>query len=76
MLRQRHDTLERLLASQRRDLARGDRELRARRDAAYERGVETKAYIARVMRGVTQAMEAMTADDKPVEDVGRELGEM
>ncbi len=46
------------------------------REAGYERGVETKAYIARVMRGVQQAMEAMSAGDKPVEDVSRDLGEM
>lgn len=76
VLRQRHDTLERLLATNG-SISRAEIESYAPdATAAYERGVETKAYIARVMRGVTQAMEAMTADDKPVEDVGRELGEM
>lgn len=76
VLRQRQDTVERLLDA-------GQPVTRAAIDgyvpdraAGYERGVETRAYIARVMRGVQQAMEAMAADEKPVEDVSRELRDM
>lgn len=76
VLRQRLDTAERLLDA-RGLLPRAEIEAyRPDAQAAYERGVETKAYIARVMRGATQAVESLAADDKPVEDVSRELGEM
>ncbi|MFC3581165.1 hypothetical protein [Sphingomonas hylomeconis] len=71
--RQRGDTLERLLEAKG-IVAREDIEsFVPDRAAAEERGVATKAYIARVMRGVQQAMEAMAADDKPVEQVSEEL---
>lgn len=76
VLRQRLDTVERLLE------AKGgvtQAEIEAfvpDRDAAYQRGVLTKSYIARVMRGVQQAMEAMAVDEQPVEQVSRELGEL
>ncbi|MBS0477883.1 MAG: hypothetical protein JSR79_01105 [Proteobacteria bacterium] len=75
-LRQRLDTVERLLDAKgvlgRDEIERYEPD----REAGYERGVETKAYIARVMRGVQQAMEAMDAPDKPVDDVIRELRDM
>jgi hypothetical protein len=76
VLRQRLDTVERLLE------AKGginQSEIEAyvpNRDAAYERGVITKSYIARVMRGVQQAMEAVAVDEKPVEQVSQELREL
>ena len=74
--RQRLDTVERLLEKAG-GLDRAAIEAYVPdREAGYERGVETKAYIARIMRGTQQAMEAMLADDKPVEDVSRALGEM
>lgn len=76
VLRQRQDTVERLLEA-------GQPVTRAAIDgyipdsaAGYERGVETKAYVARVMRGVSQAMEAMAVEEKPVEDVSRELRDL
>lgn len=76
VLRQRLDTAERLLEA-RGVLARAEIEGYAPdAQAGYERGVETKAFIARVMRGVSQAVEAMAADDRPVEEVSRALGEM
>lgn len=76
VLKQRHDTVERLLESQG-SISRADIEgFVADPQAAYERGVETKAYIARVMRGVSQAMEAMATDEKPVEDVSKELRDL
>lgn len=76
VLRQRQDTIERLLEAKG-TISRDDIE-RYEPDAAaaYERGVATRAYIARVMRGVSQAMEAMAADDRPVEQVSKELREL
>jgi hypothetical protein len=74
--RQRGDTLERLLEAKgivTRDEIEG---YVPDRDAAEERGVATKAYIARVMRGVQQAMEAMAVEEKPVEQVSQELKEL
>ncbi len=76
VMRQRHDTVERLLAAKGVVLKDEIERYAPDAQAGYERGVETKAYIARVMRGVTQAMAAMAADDKPIEEVSRELGEM
>ena len=73
VLRQRLDTVERLLEAKG-SLSRIEiEEYMPDADAAYERSVETRAYIARVMRGVTQAMEAMQVDEKPIEEVSREL---
>ena len=76
VLRQRLDTVERL-AEAKGGVTQAEIEAFVPdRDAAYERGVLTKAYIARVMRGVSQAMEAMAVEEKPVEDVSRELREL
>lgn len=76
VLRQRQDTVERLLEA-RGSITRADIEaFEPDADAAYQRGLATRAYIARVMRGVTQAMEAMAAEEKPVEEVSRELREL
>lgn len=76
VLRQRQDTVERLLETGEPVTRDAIDAYVPTRDAAYERGVETKAYIARVMRGVQQAMEAIVADDRPVEEVSRELRDM
>lgn len=76
VLRQRQDTVERLLEAGRPVTRAAIDGYTPDRAAGYERAVETKAYIARVMRGVQQAMEAMAADDRPIEDVSRELREM
>lgn len=76
VLRQRLDTVERLLDAGEPVTREAIERFTPDADAAYERGVATKTYISRVMRGVTQAMEAMEADDKPVEEVSRELREM
>lgn len=76
VLKQRQDTVERLLEAKG-TISRADIEgFVPDKDAAYERGVETKAYIARIMRGVQQAMEAMAVNEKPVEDVSKELREL
>lgn len=76
VLRQRLDTAERLLQAKGVLTKAAIEAYEPDRQAGYERGVETKAYIARVMRGVQQAMEAMAADDKPVDAVIAELRDM
>lgn len=76
VLRQRLDTAERLLEASGALSRAAIEAYEPDRQAGYERGVETKAYISRVMRGVQQAMEAMAADDKPVDEVIAELREM
>lgn len=73
VMRERIDTIERLLDSKG-TISREDIEAyEPDRDAGYERGVMIREYIARIMRGPQQAMEAMRANDKPVEDLSREL---
>lgn len=76
VLRQRLDTVERLAEANGGVTQAEIEAFVPDKDAAYERGVLTKAYIARVMRGVQQAMEAMAVDEKPVEQVSRELKEL
>lgn len=76
VLRQRLDTVERLLEGKGQVTKTEIEGYEPDAQAAQERGVETKAYIARVMRGVAQAVEAMQADDKPVEEVIAELKEI
>ncbi|ESZ87842.1 MAG: hypothetical protein Q27BB25_07125 [Blastomonas sp. CACIA14H2] len=76
VLRERLDTVERLLDAKG-TISRADIEsYRPDREAGYERGVMVRDYIARVMRGPQQMMEAMQADDKPVEDLSRELKDL
>ena len=76
VLRLRVDTLERQL-EERGHLDRAAIETYAPdREAGRERGLLIREYIARIMRGPQQAMEAMTRDDKPVEDVSRELRDL
>lgn len=76
VLKERLDTVERLLET-RGTITRADIESFAPdRDAAYERGVMVKEYIARIMRGVQQDMEALAGDEPPVEQVSRELRDL
>lgn len=71
--RDRLDTVERLLA--RKGLIAADEidSFAPDTNEAEERGLATKAYVARIMRGVQQAAEALEAFDAPMEDVCREL---
>lgn len=72
-LKERLDTVERLL-DDKGTIDRADIERYAPGpDAAYERAVATKAYVARIMRGVQQDMEAMQADERPVADISTDL---
>jgi hypothetical protein len=65
-LRERLDTVERLLESGG-SLRRENIETYAPdRTAGEERGVATKAFVARVMRGFQQDVEAMQNPDPPI----------
>ena len=76
VLRLRLDTVERLLAAKG-TVTRADIEAYAPDAAAgHDRGVLTKAYIARVMRGVQQDMEAMATPEPSVEDVSAMLRDL
>jgi hypothetical protein len=73
-LRERVDTLERLLDAGG-SLDRGAIETYAPdRVAGEERGAITAELIARVMRAVQQDLEAMQADDPPIQHWVDELG--
>jgi hypothetical protein len=76
VLRERMDTIERLLDAKG-TISRADIDAyEPDRDAAHERALITKAYVARVMRGVQQDLEALEAIEPPIEDVSRELKEI
>lgn len=73
VLKERLDTVERLLDTKG-TISRGDIEAYIPDgDAAYERGVMTKEYVARIMRGVQQDMEALANLEPSVEDVSSSL---
>lgn len=75
-LRERLDTVERLLDANG-TVSRADIEAyQPDSDAGYERGLATKAYIARIMRGVTQEAEAMATPEPTVEKVSQELRDL
>lgn len=68
VLRERMDTVERLLEAKG-SINRADIEAyHPDKVAAEERGIATRAYIARVMRGFQQEVEAMQDPDPPVVD--------
>ena len=68
-LRERQDTIERLLEANG-VLRREDIEsFVPDREAGEERGLATRAYIARIMRGFQQEVEALDAEDPPIMDV-------
>ncbi len=68
VLRERMDTIERLL-EQKGSISRAEIEAYVPdRAAGDERGIATRAYIARVMRGFQQEVEAMENPDPPIMD--------
>ena len=73
VVRERLDTVERLL-DEKGSISRDDIEAYAPdRDAAFERGLKTREYIARVMRGVQQSMEAMQESEPDLEQVSKDI---
>jgi hypothetical protein len=77
VLRERLNTVERLLESQG-TITRADIEAyEPDRRAGEERGLQTREYIARIMRGVQQDMESLDEIDAPtVEELSKTLREM
>jgi len=72
-LRERQDTVERLLEANG-VVTRGDIErYEPDRAAGEERGLATRAYVSRIMRGFQQQVEAMEASDPPIMDVVEKL---
>lgn len=72
-LRERQDTLERLLEA-RGAMTREEIEAyEPDRQAGEERGLATRAYVARIMRGFQQEVEAMEASDPPIMDIVDQL---
>ncbi|MEE4349073.1 MAG: hypothetical protein V2J26_02485 [Pacificimonas sp.] len=68
VLRERQDTVERLL-EEKGALSRAEIDAYVPdRAAGEERGLATRAYTARIMRGFQQEMEAMAAGDPPITD--------
>lgn len=74
VLRERLDTVERLLDAKG-TISRADIDAyQATGDAAYERALMTKEYVARIMRGMQQEMEAMqAAPERPMSELSIEL---
>ena len=77
VVRERLDTVERLLEAKG-TISRADIEFYVPdRTAGKERGLLAKDYIARIMRGVQQDMEALAELGEPsVEELSRTLQEM
>ena len=76
VMRERLDTVERLLEANG-ALTRADIESYAPdRAAGYERGVLVQQYIARIMRGLQQEVEATGSDEPPMEEISRQLRDM
>jgi hypothetical protein len=69
VLRERLDTVERLLDA-RGTISRADIEAyEPDRDAARERGLMTREYVHRVLRGLQQEMEGMAAAEPPIPEI-------
>lgn len=77
VLRERLDTVERLLETKG-SISRADIEsYEPDRTAGHERGLQTREYVARVMRGVQQDMEALDELAEPsVEELSKAIREM
>jgi len=76
VIRERLDTVERLLDAKG-SISRADIETYVPdRAAAAERGLITKEYLARILRGVQQDMEALNEQGPSVEDLSRELKDL
>ena len=74
VVRERLDTVERLL-DEKGTISREDIEVfEPSRDAAFERGLKTREFIARVMRGVQQSLESMQENEPDLEQVSKDIG--
>ncbi|QYU70546.1 hypothetical protein J4558_10690 [Leptolyngbya sp. 15MV] len=73
-LRERLDTVERLLDAQGTLRSEDIESYEPDREAGEERALATRAYVARIMRGFQQEVEAMEADDPPIQHWVDKLG--
>ena len=72
-LRERQVTGERLLETKG-TISREDIETyKPDREAGEERGLATRAYVSRIMRGFQQQVEAMEAEDPPIMEIVEKL---
>jgi hypothetical protein len=71
--RERLDTIERLLERAGHLDRAAVEQFRPDRDVGYERGLAHRAYVARILRGVQQDMEALEELEPEIEAVSREL---
>jgi hypothetical protein len=71
--RERLDTVERLLAEKGLLDRAAIESFRPDRAAGYERGLLQRDYVARILRGVQQDMEALSDDEPDVEAISRTL---
>lgn len=74
-LRERQDTIERLLDAKGVVKREDIESYTPDRAAGEERGLATRAYVARIMRGFQQHVEAMEANDPPIMDVVERLSQ-
>lgn len=73
VLRERLDTVERLLDAKG-TISRADIEAYAPDlETGFERGAATREFIARILRGVQQDMEALQADEPTLDEVSKGL---
>ncbi len=74
VVKERLDTVERLLDAKG-TISRSDIEAyQATDDAAYERALASKEFVARIMRAMQQEMEAMqAAPERPMAEISAEL---
>ena len=76
VMRERLDTIERLLDAKG-SISRADIEAYTPdRQAGQERGMLHKEYIARILRGVQQDMEALAEKGPSVDELSRELRDL
>lgn len=68
-LRERQDTVERLLEAKGTINRKDIETYQPDREAGEERGLATRAYVSRIMRGFQQHVEAMKAEDPPIMDI-------
>lgn len=73
VLRERLDSVERLLEAHGVLPRAAIEAFRPDRAAAHERGLATRELIARVLRGVQQDMEALSRDEPSIEAVSQQL---
>ena len=76
VLRERLDTVERLLEAKD-SISRDDIETYTPdKQAAYERSAMIREYIYRIMRGPHQMAQELESDEPPVEEISRTLKEI